>query len=148
MHLAQDSSAGNADTSPSLTRHGMTLGKDAQQDGKDLSRCCDGRTNKRIKGCDGIKDEGLTDSAANTEMHYQGQNGWILDTKLVARPNFSQTDGYDQGNRTHGQVGEQHKVVRFGRQTNTTHIRLQSFLHTARDTVHDEGQQNEHQTER
>lgn len=92
MHLAQDTRTRNCHSGPPLCRHGVALDKDAQQDGKDLASRRNCRTHKRIKVRNGIKDEGLPNSTAYTEVHYECQHGWVFGTKLVSGPQFSKDD--------------------------------------------------------
>ena len=68
LEFGQDPSTGQGNTRPSDCRQGMSLKKETQQHRKDLPGCRNRTQHQRIKGSEGVKDEGLPNGAANGEL--------------------------------------------------------------------------------
>jgi len=148
MDFTQNASNGQQDPSSSLRRERVSLQKEAQNDRDDLSGGRDRGTNQGIKVRDSVKDEGLSHGRTARELHDQGQYFGMRRAKCPPFPKVSNGQRDDEGHGRHAEIGVEHEIVGFGCQSDPRHVRLQSFLHASGDSIHDEGEHDEKDSQR
>mmetsp|Transcript_39598 Transcript_39598/g.118871 ORF Transcript_39598/g.118871 Transcript_39598/m.118871 type:complete len:260 (+) Transcript_39598:459-1238(+) len=147
LDLAQYARNRQGHARPPLGAQLVSLGEDAQQDRKDLSRRGDRRAHQRIEVRNGVKDEGLSHGAASREPHHQRQYLGMGRAVRHSGGEFAQRQRDEGRDAHHVQVGPEHEIVRLGLDPHLSQVGLEPLLDARGDTVHGEGEEDEEQAQ-
>ena len=101
LHFSEDATAREGDASPALRREDVSLQDDAEEHREDLPRRRDGRADKRVEVGDGVKDEALSDGAADAELDHLVEDGRVLRDEGESSLELSEGDRDDNRGAQH-----------------------------------------------